>query len=203
MNEVKNLRQKLERLKGKKESFVSSLQNAKIRARKFRREIEATEKAQAALQMIAQETQKQIEFRISELGSFAMAAIFPDPYEIEFDFQVKRGKAVADMFFTRDEHRRDPKSTGGGAADLGSLALRFSSHALHRPRLRPLMIMDEPLKWLKGSELPRMGAALISEFSQRMNIQIIMITHDPDLIDSADRIFEVEIDEGISNVKTE
>ncbi len=203
IEKVSDLRQKLERLKGKKEGHINSLEENKAGVRRYRREIEASEKAQAYIQKIAQMTQDQVKIQISDLGSFAMQSIFPAPYDVEFDFQIKRGRVSAEMFFTRDGVQRSPVRTGGGVRDIGSIGLRFSCFALHRPRLRPIMILDEPLKWLKGRTLPRAGASLISEFSRRMKprVQIIMVSHDPDLIDAADRVFEVTADkDNISHV---
>ncbi|NIU00181.1 MAG: hypothetical protein GWN01_04340, partial [Nitrosopumilaceae archaeon] len=52
--------------------------------------------------------------------------------------------------------------------------------------------MDEPLKWLKGGDLPIKGSHMIKEISKKLGIQIIMISHSPELIEGADRVFEVK-----------
>jgi len=43
-------------------------------------------KARAFVQKVAEDTQKRIEFQISNLVSTALAAVFPDPYEFKLRF---------------------------------------------------------------------------------------------------------------------
>lgn len=159
------------------------------------------EKAQFIIQTIGQKTQEQLQYHLNELVSLAMISIFPDPYELKTNFVVRRGKTEVDFLFYRNGIEIDPISaSGGGVVDVAALALRFSLFSMQRQRSRNTFILDEPLKWLKGGDLPILGASMIKEISQRLGIQIIMVSHSEELIESADKVITITKDNtGISN----
>ena len=194
-------RTRLERMKGRKEQLESDLKEANKYARTLRREIKASEEALAFIQLVAQETQEQIQMELSELVSVALASIFDDPYNLQVTFEIKRGKVEMDFQLERDGDVIDPYAVGGGVVDTISLALRFCCWAISQKEVRPIMMMDEPLKWLKGGALPEKGAEMIKEISEQLGIQVIMVSHAPELIAGADRVFDVNINKhGISEV---
>ena len=198
---LKEIRETIKRRRGRKDQIESQIEATRKRIKELRRNHIEAQKARAIIQIVAQKTQEQIQYQLSDLGSAAMASIFPEPYEVQFQFEVKRNKVEADLLFLRDGRVRDPRRSGGGAKDLASLATRFSSWSISRPRTRPLFLLDEPLKFLKGRDLPRRGAALIKELSEKLGIQIIQVSHDPDLIDNSDHIIKVKMKRGVSEVE--
>ena len=164
--------------------------------------MEQLKKAQIVIQEVAKLTQKELEYHVSELVSLALSAVFDDPYSLELEFQSRRGKAEADLWFKRkDGERVDPlTASGGGAVDVASFALRVSLWSLRTPKTRPVLVLDEPFKHLSAELQPRAGE-ILKQISERLKIQIIMVTHNPDLIDCADRAFQVSMVEGKSVVK--
>ncbi len=163
------------------------------------------EKAQALVQLVAQETQQQLRYELSELATLAMESIFPNPQKIDIEFDLKRGKTECVISFI------DPVSgdkinpideSSGGSVDVAALALQISLWSLQRDKTRNVFILDEPLKFLKGDGLPEKGAAMIKEISEQLGIQVIMVSHSTELIDSADRVFEVTQNKlGVSQIK--
>jgi ABC-type transporter Mla maintaining outer membrane lipid asymmetry ATPase subunit MlaF len=150
------------------------------------------EQAQAIIQKVAMLTQEELKYHVSELVTLALAAVFDDPYEFVVDFQQRRNQTECDLCFQRDGEQVSPAiASGGGAVDVACFALRVALWSLKTHRTRPVLILDEPLKWLKGDDLPEKGARMIKEISARLGIQIIMISHIPDQIEHADRVFLV------------
>ena len=133
-----------------------------------------------------------------------MSSIFPNPYDITLEFSQKRGATCADIFFERDNNKIKPidsslaLNVGGGAADVAAFGLQVAIKSLEVKKTRNVLIMDEPLPWLKGGELPNKGAKMIKEISERLEIQIIMVSHSDALIDSADKVFRVNMKNGKS-----
>lgn len=202
-SKIQEMRRHLERKKGRQEQLKAQLQSNRRKLRKYRVELEASNKAQEAIHHVAKLTQQELEFHLSDIVSMGMSGIFPDPYSLVVEFISRRGRVEVDMLFERDGYEVDPLSaTGGGAVDVASLALRFSAWTLKNPRTRPVILLDEPLKWLKGSDLPRKGAEMIKEISQHLNLQIAMISHDPELIEGADRVFDIGIKKGVSYIRS-
>ena len=71
-----------------KRMISESKKDLEIRKRKK----EEIEQAIIVVQTVAKQTQKELEYNISELVTLAMAGIFDEPYEFELDFVSRRNK---------------------------------------------------------------------------------------------------------------
>ena len=199
MKNIKNIRNSLERLKGEKTALLKKKKKKQAKLKRINKHIKATEQARAFLQQISKQTQEQVSLQLSGIVSTAMSAVFDDPYDIKISFIERRGKVEADIFFIQNGVEMQPKdATGGGAVDLAALALRLSCWAIQKHRTRNTLILDEPMKWLKGDDLPQKGSQIIKEISEQMRLQIIMVSHAQELIDCADKIFNIKIKNGVS-----
>lgn len=194
-------REQLERQKGKRDQILSDLKETETQIRQLGREAGFCEQAQVIIQEVAQMTQEQLQYQVSELVTLAMASIFTDPYELQIEFVQRRGRTEADLWFVRNGQKVSPMdATGGGAVDVASFALRVALWSLSRPRSCNTLILDEPLKFLKGGDLPEKGAMVIKEIAERLKLQIIMVSHIPDQIEGADQRINVTQRNGVSRV---
>lgn len=201
MPKVSELRARLERAIGKRDAYREQLANEKGRLAALSQEHGDALDAQTILQESARLTQENIRYRISQLVTLAMESVFKEPYKFHIEFETARGKTSAEIQFLLGEDAVSPlDAAGGGVCDVAALALQFSLFTLSTG-LRPVMILDEPLKWLKGGDLPVKGAKLLHELSHKLDIQIIMVSHSPELIEHADKVFRVIKKNGISVVR--
>lgn len=199
VDELKSLRADLEQRKGRLTQVRSQLEKAESERKQAKRMLWASERAQVIIQQVAQSTQQELEYRVSELVTVALSSVFPDPYQFMLRFVVRRNKTEADLLFLREEQEIDPLSaSGGGVVDVAAFALRVSLWRLSN-ELRPVLILDEPFKWCSSSYLPAAGEMLRS-LSEKMRIQIILVTHLEPLIEIADRVFRVSKRNGVSMV---
>ncbi len=202
MINISSMQSILEQRKGRASQLKSDLMAQRRRTRTFEKKARACEEAQLIIQNVAQLTQKQLEYHVAELVTLAMGAVFDDPYELSIEFSQRRGRTETDLRFIRDGQSIDPlTASGGGAVDIASFALRVSLWSLAISKTRPTLILDEPLKWLKGGELPIKGALMMKEISEKLGLQIIMVSHIPGQIEGADQISTVQINKGESYVK--
>lgn len=185
------LQKEMELRKGQRREVQRSLKESKEKEMVLRRRLKLIEEAQAVIQIVSKRTQEELEYHISELVSLALNAVFPDPYELKLKFEVRRGKTEADLLFSRGGEIMDPlTASGGGPVDVASFALRVALWSLRRPRTRAVLVLDEPFRFLSRDLQPK-ASLMLSEISKRLGLQIIMISHSPDLIESADKVFEV------------
>ena len=148
-------------------------------------------KVRALFQQAAEMTQKQLEFHISGLVSTALAAIWDNPYEFLIEFIQRRGKTEADLWLVRNGSKIKPiDASGGGVVDVVSLALRMAFWSLTK-ETRPLLIFDEPFKHLSG-DLQNKAADMLKMLSEKLGLQVLMISHIQKLVDCADKIFKVK-----------
>jgi DNA repair exonuclease SbcCD ATPase subunit len=184
------MRTQLDERTGEFKQIQKEVDDRRRALRYLRRDRDNVLEARAIIQHVAQETQKQLEYQISELASLALAGVFDDPYELVLEFVQKRGKTEAVIEFERDGVRVNPTHcTGGGAQDVAAFALQVALWGIKRNR--PVMVLDEPLKWLKGNDYPERGADVIREISGKLGLQIIMVSHIPDQISHADKVVDL------------
>lgn len=145
--------------------------------------------AQKIAQSVAEETQQNLGSHLSNIVTKAFQAIFDDPYEFGVRFESKNNKTACRLFFTKNGKEVNPFfSSGGGAIDVASFALRQAVWAI-QPN-RPVFILDEPFHFL-SRDLQHKAGALLKMFSESFGVQIIIISHVQEIIDSADKVFEV------------
>lgn len=197
---IQILRNKLERQKGQKAQVEKSLLNLKNETRDLKRSLLRHEQAREVIREVGLITQSQLSFHISDLVSLALSAVFLNPYELKVDFVQRRNKTECDLLFVRDEMEIDPQSSSGvGAIDVASFALRIASWTMARPRSRNVIILDEPMRFL-STNYQEKASAMIKELSQKLGLQFIIITHEEVLTSSADKIFEVSIRKGKTKI---
>lgn len=198
---ISNALKVLEQRKGQRKQVLDDLKKSQDKIDGLILTARYCEEAQVIIQNVAQVTQQELEYHVGELVTLALAAVFDDPYELSVEFIQRRGRTETDLWFVRGDAKVDPLSaSGGGAVDVASFALRVALWSLAPKKTRPVLVLDEPLKFLKGGELPEKGARMIKEISERLGIQIIMISHIPDQIEGADFRIHVGIKNGISRV---
>jgi DNA repair exonuclease SbcCD ATPase subunit len=198
---IQELRQSLERKIGRRDELQSNISATIVKEALLKKEISCSEKAQAIIQKVAQETQEELEFHISDIVSMALSTVFDTPYKFRVEFVIKRNKTECDLVFEDDKGEKiDPMTaSGGGVVDVVTLALRLALWTLQVPRSRNVIILDEPLKFLSKNLLPRAGE-LLQELSKRLNLQFIIVTHLSELTDCADKVFTVTQEKGVSKI---
>jgi DNA repair exonuclease SbcCD ATPase subunit len=118
-----------------------------------------------------------------------LATVFPDPYEFVVAFEERRNTIEADLLFKRGDDVFTPiESSGGGAIDFASFALRVADWRLRGGRNK--IILDEPFRNL-SSDLQTKAGELLKRISTELGLQIIMVSHHPKINETADRVFYV------------
>ena len=182
---------RLERLKGRRDAATDTVAKCrKTLVLAQQRKIDA-ESAQAILQAVAQELQSELTYRVTELANLAMAAIFANPYTLTLEFNMKRGRTEAEIYFERGGKRISPKwGSGGGPKDVAAMALRLALWSLRTVRTRPLMVFDEPFVYPSKDIQGRVGA-MLRQLSHDLGIQMIYVSHEEAYVDAADRVFRM------------
>jgi len=195
------LRNKLEQQKGQKQQIENSILALKQSLIEIRRNLNRHEQAREIVRTVGLETQRQLQYNISDITSLALEAVFPDPYELKVEFVERRNKTECDLKFVRGDMEIDPLTASGvGAVDVAAFALRIASWSMARPRTRNVIILDEPFRFLSENYQDQ-ASQMLKELSTKLGIQFIIVTHEMTLASYADRTFEVSIHKGISKVK--
>lgn len=199
-NSMKNL---FNQVKGMKYQIDKDVENLKFKHNEISERLKLLEESQVFLQKIAQETQEHLRFQIEDIVNLALETCFPGEYTFQVLFNISRGKTDAELvFFDQKSGRQvDPmNASGGGVVDLTTFALRIACYALENGTDN-VIILDEPFRFL-SRDLQQRAGEILKTLSKRMNLQIIMVSHISEIIDVADKIFEVKKNsDGISEIK--
>lgn len=202
MNELDTIQTTLQRKAGRRDQLQQQVIDATSQLATISQEQEDISRALEIIQQVAKLTQQQLEIHISELVSLALEAVFSNPYKMVLKFETRRNRSEADLLF-QDEtgNLLSPmEAVGGGVVDVAALALRIALWSLKRPRPRAVMIMDEPLRFL-SSDLQDQASRMLKEISSKIGIQFLVVTHAQNLLEAADKVFEVKWEEGESKVE--
>jgi len=185
MNTRNDLRRDHLRISRRIEKHAEDLENLKI--------------LRELVQRIAGDAQQQVQEMVSRLISKALAAIFPEPYEFRLEFEDRRNQIECTMYFKKGDHTTSvDNGMGGGVRDVAAFSFKLIYLGLKGSR--PCLIMDEPFRFVSVNLQERCSATL-KWMADNANIQIIMVSHLPEIIKSADRIFECVQVNGRSIVK--
>lgn len=189
--------------KGVKRQIGDMLELHKQSLKDFNNRLHNLEKAQVFLQNIAQETQNQLKFRIEDIVNMALETCFPDEYSFELNFNVSRGKTDCELVFLSKRTGRevDPmNASGGGVVDVACFALRTACYVLEQG-IDNVIVLDEPMKFV-SEDLRERVCEVIKNLSLKLGVQFIIVTHIPEFVNIADRVFQVKKnDDGRSVVK--
>ena len=142
-------------------------------------QLQCTVQAQQILQSLAQTVQEKVHQRIVEVVSACLSAVFEEPYLFTIRFEKKRGRTEARLLFVRGELEVDPlTASGGGVVDVAAFALRVAALSLYRPPLSRVLVLDEPFRFVSEQYQPRIRA-MLEEISQKIGMQLVMVTHNP------------------------
>jgi DNA repair ATPase RecN len=177
---------------GMKKQVENNLIQNKITLDNLNDRIKLLEQAQVFLQKVAQDTQSQLKFQIEDIVNLALETCFPNEYKFQLQFNIARGKTDAELVFLSQKMGRpiDPMNCAGcGTLDVTCFALRLACYAL-QVGIDNVIILDEPMKFV-SKDLLESVSQFMKEISTKLGIQMIMVTHETQFIDIADKIFSV------------
>ncbi len=189
---IKKLRSVLDEKKGQKKKLEEEIKELRTKINRLSLKQMNIEIAATIIQTVAKGTQDQLKYRISEPVTLALESIFPeDPHSLYVEFPYRRNQTECDLFFEQEGELDDPLRGGsGGVIDVASFALKSSLISLHHPKPRSVLILDEPFKML-DKDKHNLAGEMIKKVAEKLELQILMTTHSPELAEYGDKIFRV------------
>ncbi|MDH7578811.1 MAG: ATP-binding protein [Bacillota bacterium] len=171
-----------------------------------REEIECLEKVRLLLLEAAKHAREQGRRQVEFLVTQALQFVFGGDLEFKVKVEEKRERPEAE-FYVCSTYGGDFKvettpqdARGGGVVDVISLALRLALLHAFRPPVGGPVILDEPAKHVSEEFSPQV-ARFLKSFSQSLGRQIIMVSHNQHLADSADVAYLIEMQQGQSSAR--
>lgn len=161
------------------------------------------EKALTILQELESTWRGVYEEALAALGTKGLSAIWQKDIQVVLESSVKRGVANLDIVLVKEGQKvRIKGGSGGSIAQILTVILRILITTSSRPALRPLLALDEPFSQVAEEHRPALGQ-LLKELTSRLGLQLLFVSHERELADYADVVYEVKEDGKVVQVKRE
>ncbi len=182
-----------------KETFLQK------RVQEAREEEERLEQVRLLLLEAARHAREQGRRQVELLVTQALQFVFGADMEFKVAVEEKRDRPDAEFYVcsTYGDYQVETApqdARGGGVVDVISLALRLALLHAFQPPVGGPAILDEPGKHVSEEYAPQL-AQFLKGFSQSLGRQVIMVSQNQHLADSADFAYLVELHQGISSIR--
>lgn len=194
---LSKMRSRYEQGLGRRQVLKEQLSDKEARLTELSGQVDIWRKVQLLLAQTSEYAREQLKTRIEETVTAALQAVISDR-DLRFEIQIetRAGQPTASWQIISDYEAgtlvTDPeRGAGGGVVDVVSAALRLAVLELSRPRPGGPVIQDEPGKMVSREYSPNL-AQFLKDYAAHTERQIILITHNADLAEIADRSIRVD-----------
>ncbi|MFZ5817846.1 MAG: ATP-binding protein [Bacillota bacterium] len=211
MQELQQLKARLDRAKralserkGQQQRLLQDRALAQAQLEEVRAQSTVFEQVIVLLQQTAEHARAQAKAQIEMLVTNTLRSIFGPDYRFQIELVEKAGRPEAEFYvFSRyngeELQSRPQESRGGGVVDVVALGLRIAMLETYRPRLEGPLMLDEPAKHV-SDEFIAPTAQFLQTVSQVFHRQVIMVTHNAHLAETAEVAYQVVLRDGASQV---
>lgn len=168
--------------------------------------VEDLDRVTVLLNSMGEDRQQKTQQTIEELVTRGLQTIFDDSLTFHI-VQTTRGKSVTVDFVVRTTIKGQAIDTpvmdarGGGLAATIGFLLRLVVLLLTRgQRQDTLMVLDETFAHVSAEYLPAVSA-FVREVVDKTGVQIIIVTHQEELVEGADRVYRFSMKDGQTQVE--
>lgn len=194
MNSVEELRLWVEGRKSQKTLILSQIQDKQIQIISKKSYVDDLVKARWVITEVAQRTQNRFKDFVENLVTMAIRAVYENrTMRFLLNFRVNRNRSEAWLQVQEgDKEPYTPKDAqGGGMVDMIGMSMRPVLQSIEKPRSRNVIIADEPMKNLGHGRFLTRAGEILREISHRLGFQLILVTHEPELVQIADKAWNV------------
>lgn len=167
--------------------------------------VEDLDRVTVLLNSMGEDRQQKAQQTIEELVTRGLQTIFDETLSFHI-VQTTRGKSVQVDFVVRTSIQGRAIDTpvmdarGGGLAATIGFLLRLVVLLLTRgQRQDALLVLDETFAHVSAEYLPAVSA-FVREVVDKTGIQIVIVTHQEELVDGADKVYRFHVKDGETEV---
>jgi len=188
--------------KGQQKRLLQDREACQAQADEYKERSQVFEQVTVLLQQTSEHARKQAREQIEVLVTNSLRSIFGQDYSFKIDLTEKAGRPEAEFYVVSDMkgqklETRPQDSRGGGVVDIVSLGLRIAMLETYRPRLEGPLILDEPAKHV-SEDFIQPTAHFLKMVSDFFGRQVIMVTHNSHLAETAEVAYQVVLKENQS-----
>ncbi|MEE9214905.1 MAG: hypothetical protein V3U54_08945 [Thermodesulfobacteriota bacterium] len=199
---IRELKAKINQQIGECNALRTKKEQVELRLMEIDTKIQTHENASIFLQTLSDETRQMIINKMSNIVTDALKQVLDK--NLAFEMQLSTERNQVDIKFlvkdtTMNKSYEILNSFGGGLADIVSFPLRVSLLLKWSPQLSRVLIMDETFKAVDVTNQAFLGE-FIRQLSEKLRLQIILVTHSSEIASKAHKQFKVNNAKGVSTV---
>jgi DNA repair exonuclease SbcCD ATPase subunit len=190
---------------GQKQLLEQQLQELQNRLNETRQNLATWEQVQILFTKVSEYAREQLKTRIEETVTAALTAVFGEGYTFRINMRQLGNQPAAEWQvvsqYGDEEVAASPEDArGGGITDVVSLALRLAMLEILKPRPEGPVLFDEPAKMVSAEYAGNL-AYFLKQYAEKTGRQVVMVTHNPQLAEVADKSYLVTQKDGVSEVR--
>lgn len=200
LSAVRQRRRELDRAQGEARAVLLRGKAVQEEIAALRADVAALEQVAALLNSIGETRQDQAQKQIESLVTLGLRTIF-DP-SLSFHIVQRTGLKTAQVAFVVRSTLADGSEVdtevmdarGGGLAATVGFLLRLVVMLLSKPAKSPFLVLDETFAHVSAEYIDKV-AQFLKELTERTDIQIILVTHQQELTETADKVYRFSLNE--------
>lgn len=202
---VRQARSEVDRERGRYESLVQELENTEKAIESLKSDIDVYEKVTALLNSLGETRQEKAQKVIEDMVTRGLQMVFDPTLSFHITQSVKGKQSIVD-FTVRSTFKNQVietpvlESRGGGLAATVGFLLRVVVLLLQSGTQKSnVLILDETFAHVSADRLDALGEFL-RDLVDRTGIQIIMVTHQTEFLEYADKVYRFSQVDGKTKV---
>lgn len=204
--EIRRSRRKIDQEYGEARAIALRGKAVKDEIETLKVEAENLERAAAVLASIGEERQAAAQAQVEELVTRGLKSVFGE--ELSFHVvQTTKGKTPIVEFVIRSTIEGQPpietdvmSARGGGVATVVGFLLRVVVMLLSKDRQETVLFLDETFSMVSAEYLPNV-VEFLRELVDKTDIRIVLVTHQPEFLNAADKRYEFKRVNGETQVR--
>lgn len=159
-------------------------------------EAQLYEKAGVVAEKLTELSRKDTLDKVAAIATTALQEVKDPNLEFKIQYKRERNQAVAEFIVYDSQLKQDMSlemSCGGTIVDIVELPLKVSLLLKWRPELARLLVLDESFKQIATEDRPKF-AQFMRQLAEKLDLQIILVTHSTELASQAHKVFKVSKD---------
>lgn len=196
LKELQKMKDKYNKEYAIKEQIEKEIASYRVKKHFIDEDINKSNKSIIMLTDISLQAKKSVTKFLESIVTDALRYISEGQYSFEIDLDSTEKSSKCDFYVVEEidgqKSRQKPQDAcGGGFIDIISTTLRYAYISLyHNPELKGFIILDEPGKMISSDMSIRFGE-FVKKLGTDFNRQTIMITHNDNFMNVADKVEEI------------
>lgn len=190
--QLRQMRSEFDRKLGEAQAVNRRKKQITVEIESLSTETELMANVSGVLQQLSRSVQERFLGSIANLVSDGLSSVFKTQIKLLITPEVRNRQVTLDFNLENDDGTITPvtDARGGGLVTLCGVIFQMIMVRLMRDSVRQVIILDEPFAHLSDEYQPAAGE-LLRSMSQDLDIQVILVSHQSEVNEYADVIYQL------------